>query len=333
MPMGNRTKRAIRLAAPLALGVAVAIAAAVSSDRIPALDYVLALSWAPAVVLSLLLIGAAAGIGLAFPRSTPLSGEPSVPEPVISRPTIPEVRRKPAIISVHGLEAKAGCTSVAFNLAVELAAVGLIDGRRPRPISVVRAGPLTTTVGLDPKPFTDYCRSHMAAVGDEVIELAELHPSGCEVLCVADGVLDGHRLRLLSSVLRRFYDMVILDCPPGDRWLTDTAFDASEVSLLVGLPTEESAKAVLPWSDTSWRYGLDARFGLLVNRVSANISIPELLPKAFANLALIPEDAAAGNALELPWVLRPESRAGRAITELAARLMPDLAAKDSSHAA
>ena len=63
------------------------------------------------------------------------------------------------------------------------------------------------------------------------------------------------------------------------------------------------------------------------------ISIPELLPTAFANLALIPEDAAAGNALELPWVLRPESRAGRAITELAAMLVPDLAAKDSSHAA
>jgi hypothetical protein len=331
--MGNRTKRAIRLAAPLALGVAAAIVAAVSSDRIVALDHLLALSWLPGVVLSLLLLGAAAGIALALPRSKPLSGEPTVPEPVIRRPTIPEVRRKPAIISVHGLEAQAGCTSIVFNLAVELAAAGLVDGRRPRPICVVRAGPLSTTVGLDPQPFTDYCRSHLAAVGDEVIELAERHPSGCEVLCVADGVLDGHRLRLLSSVLRRFYDVILLDCPPGDRWLTDSAFDASEVSLLVGLPTEESAKGVLPWSDTSWRYGLDARFGLIVNRVSARTSIPELLPAAFANLALIPEDPGAGNALELPWVLRPESRAGRAISELAARLMPDLAAKDSSHAA
>src|ERR1700680_1884951 len=106
--MGNRTKRAIRLAVPLALGVAVAIVAAVWSDRIPALDYGLALSWAPALVLSLLLIGAAAGIGLALPRSTPLSGEPSVPEPVISRPTIPEVRRETAVHSVHGREARGG---------------------------------------------------------------------------------------------------------------------------------------------------------------------------------------------------------------------------------
>ena len=330
MLTGNRT---IRLAAALTIGIAVAIAAAVSSDRVPVLNDLLALSWVPAVILSVLLVGAAVGIALALPRSRPPSEEATGPEPVIARPTIPEVRRKPAIISIHGLEAQAGCTSLAFNLAVELAAAGLVDGRRPRPICVVRAGPLSSTVGLDPKPFTDYCRSHMAAVGDEVIELAERHPSGCEVLCVADGVLDGHRLRLLSSVLRRFYDVVVLDCPPGDRWLTDSAFDASEVSLLVGLPTDESAKAVLPWSDSSWRYGLDARFGLIVNRVGARTSIPELLPAAFANLALIPEDAAAGNALELPWVLCPESRAGRAITELAARLVPDVAAKDSSHAA
>ncbi len=330
MLTGNRT---IRLAAALTIGIALAIAAAVSSDRVPVLNDLLASSWVPAVILSVLLVGAAVGIALALPRSRPPSGESTGPEPVIARPTIPEVRRKPAIISIHGLEAQAGCTSLAFNLAVELAAAGLVDGRRPRPICVVRAGPLSSTVGLDPKPFTDYCRSHMAAVGDEVIELAERHPSGCEVLCVADGVLDGHRLRLLSSVLRRFYDVVILDCPPGDRWLTDSAFDASEVSLLVGLPSDESAKAVLPWSDSSWRYGLDARFGLIVNRVSARTSIPELLPAAFANLALIPEDAVAGNALELPWVLRPESRAGRAIAELAARLVPDVAAKDSSHAA
>ncbi len=330
MHTGNRT---IRLAAALTIGIALAIAAAVSSYRIPVLNDLLASSWVPAVILSVLLVGAAAGIALALPRSRPPSGESTGPEPVIARPTIPEVRRKPAIISIHGLEAQAGCTSLAFNLAVELAAAGLVDGRRPGPICVLRAGPLSTTVGLDPKPFTDYCRSHMAAVGDEVIELAERHPSGCEVLCVADGVLDGHRLRLLSSVLRRFYDVVILDCPPGDRWLTDSAFDASEVSLLVGLPSDESAKAVLPWSDSSWRYGLDARFGLIVNRVSARTSIPELLPAAFANLALIPEDAVAGNALELPWVLRPESRAGRAIAELAARLVPDVAAKDSSHAA
>lgn len=331
--MGSRTRRTLRLGVWLALGVVTAIVGAVSSGKVPVLDRLLAVSWVPAVVLSLLLIGAAAGIGLTFRRSAPVSGEPTVPEPVVPRPGVPECRRQPAIISVHGLEAQAGCTSVAFNLAVEIAATRLIEGRRPRPICLLRAGQLSTAVGLDPKPLTDYCRAHVAAVGDEVIELAERHPSGCEVLCVADGVLDGHRLRLLVSVLRRFYDLIVIDCPPGDRWLTDSAFDASEVSLLVGLPTEQSAAAATPWSEMSWRYGLDARFGLLVNRVNAGTPIPQVLMAAFANRAVIPADPAVGNALELPWVLRPESRAGRAISELAGRLMPDLAAQEKINAA
>lgn len=330
MLMGSR---AIRLAAALAIGVALAIAAAISSDAIRVVDRLLTLSWVPAVILVLLLISVAAAIGFTLPQPAMLSGKTVQPEPVVPRPTVPECRRKPAVISVHGLESQAGCTSIAFNLAVEVAAVGMIDGRRPRPICILRAGLLTSTVGLDPKPFTDYCRSHTATVGDEVIEVAERHPSGCEVLCVADGVLDGHRLRLLISVLRRFYDLVIIDCPPGDRWLTDSAFDASEVSLLVGLPSEQSATAAVPWSDMSWRYGLDARFGLLINRVKPKSKIPQLLVAAFANRALIQEDSVTSSPLELPWVLRPDSRAGQTLSELAATLVPDLAGKEEVHAA
>jgi len=323
----------IRLAAALAIGVALAIAAAISSDTISVVDRLLALSCVPAVILALLLIAVATAIGFTLPQPAMPSGKPAQPEPVVPSPTVPECRRKPPVISGHGLEPQAGCTSIALNLAVEVAAAGMIDGRRPRPICLLRAGALTSTVGLDPKPFTDYCRSHMATVGDEVIELAERHPSGCEVFCVADGVLDGHRLRLLVSVLRRFYDLVVIDCPPGDRWLTDSAFDASEVSLLVGLPCEQSAAAAVPWSDMSWRYGLDARFGLLVNRVSAKSRIPQLLLAAFANRALIAQDAVTSNPLELPWVLRPDSRAGQALSELATMLVPDLAAKEEFHAA
>jgi hypothetical protein len=331
--MASRTMRAVRLTAAFALGVAAAIVVAVLSDRVPVLDETLAWSWLPALVLSLLLVSAAAGIAFAFPRPTSLSSEALLPEPVVPMPAVPGCRRQPPIISLHGLEAQAGCTSIAFNVAVEFAAGGLIDGRRPRAICVLRGGPLTSTIGLDPHPFTDYCRSHLATVGEDVIELAERHPSGCEVLCVADGVLDGHRLRLLVSVLRQFYDLVLIDCPPGDRWLTDAAFDSSEVSLLVGLPTAESARAAVPWSDLSWQYGLDSRFALLVNRVSTEAPIPALLTAAFANVAVMPDDASAGNALELPWVLRPDSRAGRAISEIALKLAPDLAAKDETHAA
>src|SRR5438105_6633846 len=251
--------RTIRLAAALAIGVALAVAAAISSDNIRVVDRLLTLSWVPALILALLLIAVATAIGFTLPQPAMLSGKPAQPEPVVPTSTVPECRRKPPVISVHGLEARAGCTSIAFNLAVEVAAAGLIDGRRPRPICLLRAGPLTSTVGLDPRPFSEYCRSRMATFGEDVIDLAERHPSGCEILCVPDGVLDGHRLRLLIGELRRFYDLILIDCPPGDRWLTDSAFDSSEVSLLIGLPTDESARAGVPWSDMAWRSGLEAR--------------------------------------------------------------------------
>src|SRR5260370_8189050 len=97
--MGNRTKRAIRLAAPLALGVAAAIVAAVSSGRILALDHLLTWSWLPSVVLSLLLLVAAAGIALALPRSRAHSGDPTVPDPVIPRPSTPQALPRPPILS------------------------------------------------------------------------------------------------------------------------------------------------------------------------------------------------------------------------------------------
>lgn len=331
--MGSSSIRTLRLGFSTALAIAIVIVAAIVSERITFLGDLLAWTWIPAVVISLVLLAAAAGVAFALPRPVLLSAEAALPEPVVPRPTVPQCRRRPAVISIHGLEAQAGCTSIAFNLGVEVAAAGMIDSWRPRPICVIRDGQLTRTVGLDPTPFTDYCRNHMATVGEDVIELTERHPSGCEVLCVADGVLDGHRLRLLASVLRQFYDLVLIDCPPGDRWLTDSAFDASEVSLLVGMPTEESARAAIPWSDMSWRYGLDARFALVVNRLTAGRSIPQALAATFANVALIPEDAASGNALEVPWVLRRDSRAGRALSEIAVRLVPDLASKDESSAA
>src|ERR1051326_4154880 len=136
--MGSSTGRSLRLGLSATLAVAVVIGVAILSGRV--LGDLLAWSWIPAVVLSLLLLVAAAGVAFALPRPTSRSAEAAQPEPVVPRPIVPQCRRQPAVISVHGLEAQAGCTSIAFNLGVEIAAAGLIDSRRPRPICVLRDG-------------------------------------------------------------------------------------------------------------------------------------------------------------------------------------------------
>src|SRR6266702_4210744 len=126
--------RTIRLAAALAMGVALAIASAIGSDTILLVDRLLALSWVPAVILALLLIAMATAIGFTLPQPAMPSGKPAQPEPVVPSPTVPECRRKPPVISVHGLESQAGCTSIAFNLAMEVAAAKMTNDHRPQPI-------------------------------------------------------------------------------------------------------------------------------------------------------------------------------------------------------
>src|SRR5438552_12579343 len=148
--------RTIRLATALAIGVALAVAAAISSDNIRVVDRLLTLSWVPAVILALLLIAVATAIGFTLPQPAMLSGKPAQPEPVVPSPTVPECRRKPPVISVHGLEPHAGCTSIAFNLAVEVAAAGLNNGIRPGPICRLWPGGLTSTLGRDPRPVPSY---------------------------------------------------------------------------------------------------------------------------------------------------------------------------------
>ncbi|HEV2035328.1 MAG TPA: hypothetical protein VGU71_14210, partial [Candidatus Dormibacteraeota bacterium] len=82
------------------------------------------------------------------------------------------------------------------------------------------AGQLTTSLGLDPAPLNNYFLSHRASVDESVVDLAVRHPSGCELLCVGPDALNGQRLRLMIPVLRRAYDLVVLEVPSGDRWLT-----------------------------------------------------------------------------------------------------------------
>jgi hypothetical protein len=135
MRMVSSPRRFIPRVVWILAGVTAAVLAAIASDRVQLIAAVMSWVWLPAVLASVTLIAAALAIVIAFPRRPPQPGEPIVPEHVLPRPIVPACHNLPNVIALHSLQEEAGCTSLAFNVGVAVAAGGAIDGRRPRALS------------------------------------------------------------------------------------------------------------------------------------------------------------------------------------------------------
>src|ERR1035437_7030020 len=217
--MASNIARGVRVLVWAGLSVIVVMVVAVAASHAPQVARGLALAWLPAIIAVVVLALVAAVVAAAFPWPTPVPGEPTDTEPLIPPPSLPACRRVSPVIAFHALEPRCGSTTLAFNLAVQVAAVGTVAGdRRPRPICLLIAGQLTTSLGLDPAPLSNYFLSHRASVDESVVDLAVRHPTGCELLCVGPDTLNGQRLRLLIPVLRHAYDLVGLGGPSGEPW-------------------------------------------------------------------------------------------------------------------
>ena len=334
--MASNVARGLRVFVWAGLSVLVVIALAVAASHVPQLARALEVGWLPATLVVVVLALAAAVVAAAFPWPSPVPGEPTDTEPLIPPPSLPACRRVSPVIAFHALEPRCGSTTLAFNLAVQVAAVGTVAGdRRPRPICLLTAGQLTTSLGLDPAPLSNYFLSHRASVDESVVDLAVRHPSGCELLCVGPDTLNGQRLRLLIPVLRRAYDLVVLEVPSGDRWLIDVAVETSDVSLLIARPTLKSASAAAAWADRAWERGLEGKLALIVDQAAATQPMPTSLMSGLLHLAVVPDDpVVATNDLKgFPWVLRFESRARDALARFAQQLLPDLMNQEADRAA
>ncbi len=136
---------------------------------------------------------------------------------------------------------------------------------------------------------------------------------------MSEGAINGQRLRLLLPILRNHYDVILLDCPSGDRWLTEVAVDLSELVLVVGLSSRRSAAAATAWADEAWRRGFEGRSAVIVNRVGPDDPVPEGLVGGFLYKTQLPEDpsTSAADAHALPWSLAFNSLAGRHLREAA----------------
>src|SRR5665213_1209126 len=180
--MASNVARGIRVLIWAGLSVLVVMAIAVAASHAPEVERALTLAWLPATLAMVVLALAAAVVAAAFPWPTPVPGEPTDTEPLIPPPSLPACRRVSPVIALHALEPRCGSTTLAFNLAVQVAAVGTVGaGDRPRPICLLIAGQLTTSPGLDPAPLSSYFLSHRASVDESVVYLAVRHPTGCEL--------------------------------------------------------------------------------------------------------------------------------------------------------
>jgi len=209
------------------------------------------------------------------------------------------------------------------------------EGRRPRPLCLLEAGRLSARLELDPQPFTDYLSHNPVSIGEEILGLAKRHPTGLELLSVAEGAINGQRLRLLLPILRKHYDVILLDCPSGDRWLTEVAVDLSELVLVVGLSTRRSAAAAGAWADEAWRRGFEGRSAVIVNRVGPDDQVPEGLVGGFLHRTQLPEDpsVSAADAHALPWSLAFNSLAGRHLREAASDALGQFLGREPVNAA
>jgi hypothetical protein len=149
--MASNIARGVRVFVWAGLSVLVVILVAVAASHAPQVARGLELAWLPATLAVVVLALAAAGVAAAFPWPTPVPGEPTDTEPLIPPPSLPACRRVSPVIAFHALEPRCGSTTLAFNLAVQVAAVGTVAGdRRPRPICLLIAGQLATSIGLGP---------------------------------------------------------------------------------------------------------------------------------------------------------------------------------------
>src|SRR6202162_496859 len=175
--MASNVARALGVFVWAGLSVFVIIALAVAASHVPQVASALEVAWLPATLVVVVLALAAAVVAAAFPWPTPVPREPIDTEPLIPPPSLPACRRVSPVIAFHSLEPRSGSTTLAFNLAVHVLAVGTVGGeRRRRPLFLLPAGPLTTSLGLDPAPLSNSCLNHRASVDESVVDLAVRHP-------------------------------------------------------------------------------------------------------------------------------------------------------------
>jgi hypothetical protein len=298
----------------------------------------LALRWPALAVLVLLLL---AGLVLLVitSRSIPELPVVAAEEPRLDRPRLTTGRSEVRVVTLDGLEPGSGATTLAFNLAVAIAA----DGEKPadaeadravRPACLLAESPLTTALGLDPRPLEERLAERPWDVRSDVVRLGVRHASGCVLFCLSGDRQPGDGVRRLIEQLDHHFDAVLIDgaVTEPDRNL---ALDRSHLLLLVALPTRRSVEAAGRWIERVWGTRNETTTVMVVNRVPAWPPPPRELVLALHHLVLLPDEprVPAFDRRGLPWSLDERLSVTLQLTRLTRLLFPTLTVGGKRHAA
>ncbi|MEW5988346.1 MAG: response regulator [Chloroflexota bacterium] len=243
-----------------------------------------------------------------------------------------------AILAVFSPKGGSGCTTIATNLAVALAALGhrtlLMDGS-------FQFGNVDVMLNLKPTTsVADLVERLKELDGDLVSSVTITHESGLRVLLAPPRpemaeLIGSKHVETLLPALRRQFDFVVVDTTSSLNDVTLAILDAADRILLVAGQTLPNLKNISRFYDVADQLNYNPqKITLIVNVASSKASITtkdisEILKRPVA--ATLPADAEVaetaadrGQALVIgPWQKRPLSLAlGKLAQTLAEEIKP-----------
>jgi MinD-like ATPase involved in chromosome partitioning or flagellar assembly len=242
--------------------------------------------------------------------------------------SLPPCRARRPVVTITSLEAGAGATTIAFNLAVLLATHGELRGGEDaggapvRPVCVLAEGRLTSALGLAPGPLGDLVANAHPLI-PRLVELAVHHPTGCELLCLPAHLDSSRRLVNVVDQLRLHYDAVLVDGAFSLDAVLDVTAEFGELLLLVGLPSPAWVAPAGDWTDRVWAMRLERKAVVVVNRAGSGHAARDLT-RGFLHVEQLPDDPAVADfdRLGLPWSLDARVPAARQLDRMARRMFP-----------
>jgi len=254
--------------AALILAVSVGVGlSAFGRGATPAWHAVAAASFSLLLLTTVATIVAAVTVALSASLA-PAASLGQAEEPLLLPPRLPMIRRDAPFIVVLGTAPKSGTTTLARNLAAIVATEGRslrVPGQRPRPLCLLD---WPDALGADAIGVARYLAAHPTGIPDDVVDLAVPQSNGVEVLPIADGGPNAYQLRQLLPILRRYYDLIVLDLKKDDHWLIDTAMELADAVIVTSLPAPGLQAAIAQWSTRIWALGFEGKSVLTLNRRS-----------------------------------------------------------------